>query len=143
MRKYSIYGHLNAVIFFFFLSTRALAYKVIFPLQQNVTSSPLLRSSLPEGQANRHQQELQTEVEVLRQQLLVFQEDFDRERQDRATAQSIKDDLKKKCDQLKRQLRNNEVKLAGAETQVYFYSMDQMGLDVTKPVLRVSDQAVD
>ena len=94
---------------------------MIFPLQQNVTSSaPLLRSSLPEGQANRHQQELQTEVEVLRQQLLVFQEDFDRERQDRATAQSIKDDLKKKCDQLKRQLRNNEVKLAGAETQVPF-----------------------
>lgn len=86
--------------------------------QQRQASAPLLRTSLPEGQHGYSQQELQTEVEVLRQQLLVFQEDFDRERQDRATAQSIKDDLKKKCDQYRKQLRLNEVKLAGAETQL-------------------------
>lgn len=77
-----------------------------------------MRTSLPEGQTARQQQELQTEVEVLRQQLLVFQEDFDRERQDRATAQSLRDDLKKKCDQMRKQLRHTEVKLASAETQV-------------------------
>lgn len=88
-------------------------------VKQKLTStSPLLRTSLPEGLSARTQQELQTEVEVLRQQLLVFQEDFDRERQDRATAQSVRDDLKKKCDQQRKQLRHTEIKLAGAETQL-------------------------
>ncbi|XP_046330474.2 TNFAIP3-interacting protein 1-like [Haliotis rufescens] len=41
----------------------------------------------------RSREDLTTEIEVLRQQLTVFEEDFDRERQDRAAAQSARDDL--------------------------------------------------
>lgn len=45
--------------------------------------------------------ELRTEIAVLREQLTVFQEDFDRERQDRAKAQSEKDDLHKQLGKLR------------------------------------------
>lgn len=62
--------------------------------------------------------ELQTEVDVLRQQLLVFEEDFDRERQDRAMAQSVKDDYKKQNESLKKRVRQIEQKNTMLEKQL-------------------------
>ncbi|XP_067673165.1 TNFAIP3-interacting protein 1-like isoform X2 [Haliotis asinina] len=49
----------------------------------------------------RNREDLTTEIEVLRQQLTVFEEDFDRERQDRAAAQSVRDDLQTTLDKIK------------------------------------------
>ncbi|XP_071132556.1 TNFAIP3-interacting protein 1-like isoform X1 [Mytilus edulis] len=45
--------------------------------------------------------DLRTEIAVLREQLTVFQEDFDRERSDRAKAQSEKDDINKQLGKLR------------------------------------------
>lgn len=64
------------------------------------------------------QSELSTENTILRQQLLVFQEDFDRERQDRAKAQSLKDDYKLKNENLKKRVRHLEQKYSNLERQV-------------------------
>ncbi|KAL4239586.1 TNFAIP3-interacting protein 1 isoform X1 [Mactra antiquata] len=66
----------------------------------------------------RSPSELKTENDVLRQQLLVFQEDFDRERSDRAQAQASKDEYKKQNEQLKKRARQVEQKNASLERQV-------------------------
>ncbi|WAQ96510.1 TNIP1-like protein [Mya arenaria] len=52
----------------------------------------------------------ETELTVLRQQVLVFQEDFDRERQDRAKAQALMQEFRTKCESLKKRLRQLEQK---------------------------------
>ncbi|XP_046580628.1 TNFAIP3-interacting protein 1-like [Haliotis rubra] len=61
----------------------------------------------------RNREDLTTEIEVLRQQLTVFEEDFDRERQDRAAAQSVGDDLQTTLDKVREEkeaiLRRNKL----------------------------------
>jgi len=61
---------------------------------------------------------LKTENAVMQQQLVVFQEDFERERQDRATAQSLKDDYKKQNESLKKRVRHMEKNNATIDTQL-------------------------
>lgn len=73
-------------------------------------------SGAPASQSN-----LNTENTILRQQLLVFQEDFDRERQDRAKAQSLKDEYKLKNENLKKRVRHLEQKCTGLESKVCLY----------------------
>lgn len=85
-----------------------------------IRQRPVMSPGSPsEGsRTTRNTMELQTENDVLRQQLLVFQEDFDRERQDRAKAQSLKDDYKKQNEQYKKRLRHLEQKNLALDRQV-------------------------
>ena len=76
-------------------------------------------SAIPSTRQTKTQNEYQTDIDVLRQQLLLFQEDFDRERQDRATAQSIKEEFKKQNDSLKKKCRHLEQKVSTVERQVF------------------------
>lgn len=78
---------------------------------------PVMTASSPSGTAAT-ENELSTENTILRQQLLVFQEDFDRERQDRAKAQSLKDEYKLKNENLKKRVRHLEQKYSNLERQV-------------------------
>lgn len=83
--------------------------------QRPVTSSGRAQQGPRNG---RSQMDLDTENDVLRQQLLVFQEDFDRERQDRAKAQSLKDEYKKQNEQYKKRARHLEQKVQNLDRQV-------------------------
>ena len=76
-----------------------------------------MTAGTPTGAATQHTDH-STEVSILRQQLLVFQEDFDRERQDRAKAQSLKDDYKLKNENLKKRVKHLEQKIASTNGQV-------------------------
>lgn len=85
-----------------------------------IRQSPLGAGTLPNEQGSRPSRsvvELKTENDVLRQQLLVFQEDFDRERQDRAKAMAYKDDYKKQNEQYKKRVRHVEQKNVNLERQ--------------------------
>lgn len=59
-----------------------------------------------------------TEITVLREQLKVFQEDFDRERNDRARAQSSKDEVMKQLDVSKKENLALKQQLRGAENSM-------------------------
>lgn len=78
--------------------------------------------------------DMETEIEVLRHQLIVFQEDFDRERQDRAMAQSIKDDFKKQNDSLKKRIRTLEQKISATENQL------KLSEDTNKRTMLLNDR---
>ncbi|XP_022316444.2 uncharacterized protein LOC111120077 [Crassostrea virginica] len=67
---------------------------------------------------NRSIEELKNENDVLREQLTVFKEDFDRERSDRAHAQSAKDDLRKEVEGEHRKNRILQDKLKTTERQL-------------------------
>lgn len=76
-----------------------------------------------------------TEITVLREQLKVFQEDFDRERNDRARAQSSKDDVMKQLDVckkenlvLKQQLKGSENSMKTALNQNYILQKEVIDL---------------
>ncbi|XP_052266247.1 TNFAIP3-interacting protein 1-like isoform X2 [Dreissena polymorpha] len=58
-----------------------------------------------------------TEIVVLRQQILLFQEDFERERQDRAKAQQLIHEYKAKNDNLKKRVRHVDEKYARLEME--------------------------
>jgi len=62
--------------------------------------------------------DIATETAVLREQLLVFQEDFERERQDRAKAQSIIGEYRTKTEALKKRLKHVEQKFTNLEVKV-------------------------
>ncbi|XP_048760260.2 TNFAIP3-interacting protein 1-like [Ostrea edulis] len=63
-------------------------------------------------------EDLKQENAVLREQLTVFKEDFDRERSDRAHAQSVKDDLRKQMEADQRKVRTLQDQLKGFERQL-------------------------
>uniref|UniRef100_A0A8W8MI03 RanBP2-type domain-containing protein n=1 Tax=Magallana gigas TaxID=29159 RepID=A0A8W8MI03_MAGGI len=68
---------------------------------------------------NHSNEDLQQENAVLREQLTVFKEDFDRERSDRASAQSAKDDLRKELETEQRKVRNFQDQLKQAERHIH------------------------
>ncbi|XP_033735546.1 uncharacterized protein LOC117324040 [Pecten maximus] len=61
--------------------------------------------------------ELQVEIDTLRCQLTVFQEDFDRERNDRAQAQAAKESLKEQLESVKQELNFTRNQLKQNERQ--------------------------
>ncbi|XP_061196218.1 TNFAIP3-interacting protein 1-like isoform X1 [Saccostrea echinata] len=67
---------------------------------------------------SRSSEELKLENAVLREQLTVFKEDFDRERSDRAHAQSVKDDLRKQLEAEQRKVKTLQDQLRGFERQL-------------------------
>ncbi|KAL3877801.1 hypothetical protein ACJMK2_035450 [Sinanodonta woodiana] len=69
----------------------------VYNQSQGSNSSPVSQKKVSEAE---------TENMVLRQQLLLFQEDFQKERHDRARAQSMKDDFAKENDNLKKKIRH-------------------------------------
>lgn len=84
---------------------------------------------------NRSNEDLQQENAVLREQLTVFKEDFDRERSDRASAQSAKDDLRKELETEQRknralqdQLKQSERHLRSVDKKVNHYMTENTQL---------------
>ncbi|XP_041364458.1 TNFAIP3-interacting protein 1-like [Gigantopelta aegis] len=70
----------------------------------------VLKKEAENPQAGRHPAQtvdaLKTEIAVLREQLTVFEEDFERERQDRAATQSAREDIQTKYEEVYRSRRN-------------------------------------
>ncbi|KAK3609802.1 hypothetical protein CHS0354_029840 [Potamilus streckersoni] len=81
----------------------------VYTQSQGSNSSPVLQKKASE---------VETENMVLRQQLMLFQEDFQKERHDRARAQSMKDDLAKENENLKKKIRHLDLRKIEMDSQL-------------------------
>ncbi|PVD39599.1 hypothetical protein C0Q70_02234 [Pomacea canaliculata] len=70
------------------------------------------------GATSMSRSALETEIAALKQQLTVFAEDFEQERQDRALAQAARDTAKKTCETLARQVQQLDSQVKHLQRQV-------------------------
>lgn len=73
--------------------------------------------NLGEGVANLRQQELHTQIAVLKEQVKIFEEDFRKERSDRERMNEEKEDLRRQVERLQGQLTNLTNQLHQAQNE--------------------------
>ncbi|KAM3927035.1 TNFAIP3-interacting protein 1 [Leptodactylus fuscus] len=83
-------------------------------LQGSAPRSPSFTTSA-EDIGNLQRQELITQVDLLKQQVAIFEEDFKRERSDRERMNEEKEDLKREMEQLQTQLAQANTKLQACQ----------------------------
>ncbi|XP_006893745.1 PREDICTED: TNFAIP3-interacting protein 1 isoform X2 [Elephantulus edwardii] len=89
-------------------------------IQNSSSSSPAAAFGSPEGAGALRKQELVTQNELLKQQVKIFEEDFQRERSDRERMNEEKEELKKQVEKLQAQvnLSNAQIKAFKDEEKV-------------------------
>ncbi|XP_060096287.1 TNFAIP3-interacting protein 1 isoform X2 [Heteronotia binoei] len=82
-------------------------------------SAPLASRTSAESTLNIQQQEVVTQNELLKQQVKIFEEDFQRERSDRERMNEEKEELKQQLEKLQKQLThiNNQLRISKEDCQ--------------------------
>ncbi|XP_051945215.1 TNFAIP3-interacting protein 1-like isoform X2 [Xyrauchen texanus] len=96
--------------------------------------------NLGEGVANLRQQELHTQIAVLKEQVKIFEEDFRKERSDRERMNEEKEDLRRQVERLQGQMTNLTNQLHQAQNECQRERSDRCKLERLQKQLKQGQQ---